>query len=85
MLKLVELGNCHNSKGGVFEMIHNRGGRLETLHWSGSFSSLFIEKYSDFILIDRIHKTIIHDLSLVVTTLVDSSEISIPTNLLVTR
>ena len=32
MLKLVELGNSHKSKGGVFEMTFDKGGRLEILH-----------------------------------------------------
>ena len=44
MLKLVGLGNYHNSKGGVFEMVSERGGTLETLRWLGFFSSLFLEK-----------------------------------------
>ena len=34
MLKLVELGNYHSSKGGLFEMASDRCGRLEILHWS---------------------------------------------------
>ena len=78
MLKLVELGNYHSSNGDVFDMASDRGSRLDTLYWSGSFSSLFIEKYIDFILIDGIHKTRIYDLSLVVTTVVDSLDVSIP-------
>ena len=65
MLKLVELGNYHSFEGVVFEMVSNRGDRLETLHWSVSFSSLFIEKYSDCILIDGTPKINIYDLSLV--------------------
>ena len=52
MLRLVEVGNYHSSKSGVSEMVSDRGGILETLHWSGYFSSLFIEKYSDFIVFD---------------------------------
>ena len=32
MLKLVELGNSHKSKGGVFEMTSDKGGRLGKLH-----------------------------------------------------
>ena len=32
MLKLVELDNSHNSKGGVFDMASDKGGRLEILH-----------------------------------------------------
>ena len=84
MLKLDELVNYHSSEGGVFEMASDRGGRIETLHWSGSFSSLFIEKYSDFILIDGTHNTNLYDLSLVVTTMVDSLGVSIPAGFLVT-
>ena len=42
ILKLVELENYHSSKGGVFETASDRGGKLETLHWPGSFSSSFI-------------------------------------------
>ena len=72
MLKLVELGNCHESNGRVFDLASGSGGRLETLHWSGSFSFFLIEKYSDFILIDGTYQTNIYDLSLVVTTVVDS-------------
>ena len=53
-------------------MISDRGGRLEILHWLGSYSSLFIKKYSDLILIDGSHKSNIYDLSVVVTTVVDS-------------
>ena len=68
ILKLAELGNYHSSKGGVFEIASDRGDRLETLYWSGSFLSLFMEKYSCFMLIDGNHKTNICDLSLVVTT-----------------
>ena len=52
MLKLVELDNSHRSKGSVFEMASDKGVRLETLYWSGSFSSLFVDKYNDFVLID---------------------------------
>ena len=84
ILKLVELGNYHSSKGGVFEVASDRDGRLETLHWSCSFSTLFIEKYSEFILIDGTHKTNIYDLTLVVTTVVDSLGISNSARFLVT-
>ena len=58
MLKLVELGNYHSSKGSVFEMASNIGGRLEILHWSDSFTSLFVDKYNDFVLIDVLIKLI---------------------------
>ena len=40
MLKLVELGNSHSSKGSVFEIASDKGDRLEILHWDGSLSSL---------------------------------------------
>ena len=70
MLKLVELGNSHKSKGGVFEMTSDKGGRLEILHWVGSLSSMFVDEFNDFILIDGTHKTNIYDLSLIVTTTV---------------
>ena len=78
MFKLVELGNCHNFKDGVFEMASDKGGKLETLHWSDSFSSFFIEKYSDFILIDGTRNINIYDISLVIITVVDSLGVSIP-------
>ena len=83
MLKLVELGNSHSSNGALFEMASNRGGRLEILHWSGSFFSLFVEKYNNFIFIDGTHKTNIYDLSLLVTTVVDSLGISVPVGFIV--
>ena len=38
ILKLLELDNSHGSKGGVFEMVSDKGGRLEILHWVGSLS-----------------------------------------------
>ena len=82
MLKLVELGNFHSSKCGVFEMASDKGGRLEILYWSGSFSSLFVDKYNDFVLIDGTHKTNIYDLNLIVTTTVGSLDISVPVGFL---
>ena len=82
MLKLVELGNSHKSKGGVFEMTSDKGGRLEILHWAGSLSTMFVDKFNDFILIDGTHKTNIYDLSLIVTTTVDSLGISVPVGFL---
>ena len=84
MLKLVELCNYHKSKGDVFELASGRGGRSEILNWSGSFSSLFIERYGDFLLNDRTDKTNISNLSLVVATVVDSLGVSVLTNFLVT-
>ena len=57
MLKLVELGNSHKSKGGVFEMTSDEGGRLEILYWAGSLSTMFVDKFNEFILIDGTHKT----------------------------
>ena len=63
MIKLIEIGNIHKFKGGVFEMSSDNGGRLETLDWSSLFSKSFVPKYSDFVLIDDTHKINIHDLS----------------------
>ena len=63
-------------------MVSDRGGRLEILHWSGSFSSLFVEKYNDFVLIDGTRKTNIYDLSLVVTIMVDSLGVLVPDGVL---
>ena len=83
-LKLVELGNYHSSKGSVFEMDSDKGGRLENFHWSGSFTSLFVDKYNDFVLIDGTHKTNIYDISLIVTTTVDSLGILVPVGFLLT-
>ena len=82
MLKLVELGNSHKSKGGVFEMTSDKGGRLETQHWAGSLSSMCVNKFNDFILIDGTHKTNIYDLSLIVTTMVYSLGLSVPVGFL---
>ena len=82
MLTLVELGNYHNSKRGVFEMASDKGCRLEILYWSGSFSSLFVDTYNDFVLIDGTHKTDIYDLSLIVIATVDSMGISVPVGFL---
>ena len=53
-------------------MASYRSGRLKILHWAGSSSSTFVEKYNDFVLIDGTRKTNIYDLSLVVITVVDS-------------
>ena len=55
-------------------MTSDTGGRLETLDWSSLFSKSFVPKYSDFVLIGSTHETNIYDLSLVVTTIVDSLE-----------
>ena len=68
----MELGNIHKSKEGIFEMTSDNGGRLETLHWSNPLSKTCVPVFSDFVLIDGTHKTNIYDLSLIVTTLVDS-------------
>ena len=59
-------------------MASDKGGRLEILQWAGSLSSMFVDKYNDFILIDSVHKTNICDLSMIVTTMVDSLGISVP-------
>ena len=72
MIKLIDIGNCHKSKGGIFEMTSDKGGRFETLHWSGPYSKLFVPYCSDFLLINGTHKTNIYDLSLSVMTVVDS-------------
>ena len=52
------------------------------MHWDGSLFSLFVDKYNDFVLIDGPHKTNIYDLSLIVTTTVDSLGISVPVGFL---
>ena len=72
MMRLVDLGNCNKSKGCVFEMTSDNGGRLETLYQSSLFFKSFVSSYSDFLLIDGTHKTKNYDLSLIVTTIVDS-------------
>ena len=64
-------------------MVSDRGGRLDIFHWSSSFSSLFVEKYNDFVLIDGTRKTNIYDLSLVVTIVVDSLGVSVPVSFFV--
>ena len=71
MIKLMELGNIHKSKEGIFEMTSDNGGPLETLHWSNPLSKKFVSVVSDFVLIDGTHKTNIYDLFLVVTTVAD--------------
>ena len=78
MIKLMELGNIHKSKEGISEMTSDNEGRLETLHWSNLLSKTFVPVLSDFVLIDGTHKINIYDLSLVVTTVVDSLGKSIP-------
>ena len=77
MLKSVELGNSYRSKGGVFEMASDKGGRLDILQWADSLSSMFDDKYNDIILIDGTYKTNIYDLSMIVTIMVDSLGISV--------
>ena len=72
MIKLVDLGSIHKSKEGIFEMTSDNVGRLETLHWSNPLSRIFEPVLSEFFLIDGIHKTNIYNLSLIVTTVVDS-------------
>ena len=74
----MELGSIHKSKEGIFEMTSDNGGRLETLHWSNALSRTFVPGLSDFVLIGGTHKTKIYDLSLVVTTVVDSLGKSVP-------
>ena len=48
------------------------------LDWYSPISKYFVPKYSGFVLIDGTHKTNIYDLSLVVTTMVDSLGKSVP-------
>ena len=72
MIKVMELGSIHKSKEGIFEMTSDNGGRLETLHWFNTLSRTFVPVLSDFVLIDSTHKTNMYDLSLIVTTVVDS-------------
>ena len=74
----MELGSIHKSKEGVFEMTSDNGGRLETLHLSNPLSRTFVTGSSDFVLIDGTHKTNIYDLSLIVTTVIDSLGKSVP-------
>ena len=50
----MDIGNYHKSKGGIFEMTSDKGGRLETFHWSGPYSKLFVSNCSDFLLIDTV-------------------------------
>ena len=78
MIKLMELGNIHKSKEGIFEMTSDNGGHLETLHWSNPLSKQFVPVLSEFVLINGAHKTNMYDLSLVVTTVVDSLGKNVP-------
>ena len=71
MMNLVELENIYVYKCGLFDIVSYRSGRLEILHWSGFFPSLFVERHNGLVLIDRTRKTNIYDLSLFVTTVVD--------------
>ena len=84
MIKLMELSNIHKSKEGIFEMTSDNGRRLDSLHWSNPSSRIFVPAISDFVLIDGTHKTNIYDLSLIVTTLVDSLGKSVPLGFLLT-
>ena len=47
------------------------------------FPPWLLEKYNDFVLIDGTYKTNIYDLSLLVTTVVDSLSVSVPIALMV--
>jgi len=84
MIKWMYTGNYHKSKGVIFEMSSNKEGRLETSHWSGPYSTLFVPNCSDFLLINDTHKTNIYDISLIVTTVDDSLGKSVPIGFLVT-
>ena len=64
-------------------MTSENGGRLETLHWSGPYSKLFVPNCSTFLLNNDTHKTLIYDLSLIVMTVVDSLGKSVPIGFLV--
>ena len=64
-------------------MTSDKGERLETLHWSGPYSKLSVPNCSKCLLIDGTQKTNIYDLSLIVTTVVDSLENSVPIGFLV--
>ena len=75
MLKLVNLDNSPKPTVIVFKIASNQGSILETLHYCGPSSNLFISKYTDFVLVDSTHKTNIYNLSLVVITVVDILEI----------
>ena len=68
----MELGNIHISEEGIFEMTSDNEGRLKTLYWSSPLSKYCVPNYSDFVVIDGTHKTSMYDLSLAVTTVVDS-------------
>ena len=74
----MELGNIHKSKEGIFEKTSDNRGRLETLHWPSPLSTSFVPTCSDFVLIDGTNKTNIYNLSLVVTTVIDALEKSVP-------
>ena len=78
MIKLMDIGNYHKSNGCIVEMTSDKGGRLEILHWSGLCSKKIVHNYSVCLLIDGTHKTNIYDLSLIVTTVVDSLGKSVP-------
>ena len=64
-------------------MTSDKGGYLETLHWSGPSSKLFVLNCSNFLLIDGTRKMNIYHLSLIVTTVVNSLEKYIPIGFLV--
>ena len=83
MIKLIDIGNCYKSKGGIFEITSDKGGRLEILHWSVPYSKLFVPNCSDFLLIDSPHKTNIYELLLIVTTVADSLGKCVPIGFLV--
>ena len=83
MIKLMDIGNYHKSKRGIFEMNSDKGGRLEILHWSSQYSKLLVPNCSDFLLIDGTHKTNIYDLSLILSTVVDSLGKYVPIGFLV--
>ena len=59
-------------------MTSDNGERLETLYQYNPLSKTFVPVLSDFVLIDSNHKTNIYDLSLIVTTVVDSLGKTVP-------
>ena len=54
-------------------MVSDRCRRLKIVYLSGSFISLYIENYSDCILIDGTHKTNIYHLRLIDFILIDGT------------
>ena len=66
-----------------FQMTSEKGGRLEILYWSRPYSKLFVPNCGDFLLIGSTQKTNTYDISLIVTTIVDSLGTCVPIGFLV--